>query len=227
MVFAGMLPWTLFSAILGDASTSVIGNANLISKVFFPRLIVPMATVLVALIDFAISLTILVGLMIWYGFVPGWQILLLPVFVALAVLASLGPALWATALDREVPRLPLRHSLRRSRSASMSRRSASRARSCPSSGGCSTASIPWSASSTASAGAILGGDSPIYWPGFLISLGVIASVLWVGIIWLPAHRARLRGPRLMSRHRHPRRESRQEIHHRPSRRARHACSAKR
>ena len=63
----------------------MIGNANLISKVYFPRLIVPMATVMVALIDFAISLTILVGLMIWYGVVPGWQILLLPFFVALAL----------------------------------------------------------------------------------------------------------------------------------------------
>src|SRR4029078_9436809 len=70
----------------------------LISKVFFPRLLVPMATVMVALIDFAISLTILVGLMIWYGVVPGWQILLLPLFVALTLAAAIGPALWASAL---------------------------------------------------------------------------------------------------------------------------------
>ena len=93
MVFAGLLPWTLFSSIAGRCLASVIANANLISKVYFPRLLVPMATVVVALIDFAISLTILAGLMIWYGVVPGWQILLLPLFVALALLAAIGPAL--------------------------------------------------------------------------------------------------------------------------------------
>ena len=75
-----------------------MNNANLISKVFFPRLLVPMATVMVALIDFAISLTILVGLMVWYAVVPGWQILLLPLFVALTLAAAIGPALWASAL---------------------------------------------------------------------------------------------------------------------------------
>ena len=98
MVFAGLLPWTLFASILSDASTSIVGNSNLISKVYFPRLIVPLSTVLVALIDFLVSLVILAGLMIWYGVVPGWQILLLPVFVILAVLCSIGPAMWAAAV---------------------------------------------------------------------------------------------------------------------------------
>ena len=98
MVFAGLLPWTLFASILSDASTSIVGNSNLISKVYFPRLIVPLSTVLVALIDFLVSLAILAGLMLWYGVVPGWQILLLPVFVALAVLCSVGPAMWAAAV---------------------------------------------------------------------------------------------------------------------------------
>ena len=98
MVFAGLLPWTLFSSILSDASASVVNNSNLISKVFFPRLLVPMATVMVALIDFAISLTILAGLMIWYAFVPGWQILLMPVFVALTLAAAIGPALWLSLI---------------------------------------------------------------------------------------------------------------------------------
>jgi lipopolysaccharide transport system permease protein len=98
MVFAGLLPWTLFASILSDASTSIVGNSNLISKVYFPRLIVPLSTVLVALIDFLVSLAILAGLMIWYGVMPGWQILLLPVFVVLAVLCSIGPAMWAAAV---------------------------------------------------------------------------------------------------------------------------------
>jgi lipopolysaccharide transport system permease protein len=98
MVFAGLLPWTLFASVLSEASTSIVGSSNLISKVYFPRLIVPLSTVLVALIDFLVSLFILAGLMVWYGMVPGWQIVLLPVFVLLALLCSIGPALWAAAV---------------------------------------------------------------------------------------------------------------------------------
>jgi len=180
MVFAGLLPWTLFSSILGDASSSVMNNANLISKVFFPRLLVPMATVMVALIDFVISLTILVGLMIWYGVVPGWQILLLPVFIALTLAASIGPALWASAVVvkyrdfRFVIPFVIQFGLYASPV------------------GFSSTIVPeqwrllyslnpmvgiidgfrWS---------IIGGASPIYWPGFLISLGAIGLVLWAGI----------------------------------------------
>ena len=99
MVFAGMLPWSFFATALADASNSLIGNANLISKVYFPRLIVPIAAVMVALVDFLISFAILVGLMIWYQFMPGWQVLLLPVFTAIAIIASLGIGLWITALN--------------------------------------------------------------------------------------------------------------------------------
>jgi lipopolysaccharide transport system permease protein len=99
MVFAGMLPWTFFSSSLADASSSIVGSANLISKVYFPRLIVPMAAVGVAFVDFAINFTMLVTMMIWYQFVPGWQISLLAAFVMFAVLASLGPGLWLTALN--------------------------------------------------------------------------------------------------------------------------------
>jgi lipopolysaccharide transport system permease protein len=99
MVLAGILPWTLFSSGLSEASNSLINNANLISKVYFPRLIVPTATVVVALVDFLISFSILLLMMGWYQFLPGWQILVLPVFVLLAFFASIGPALWITALN--------------------------------------------------------------------------------------------------------------------------------
>jgi lipopolysaccharide transport system permease protein len=99
MVFAGMLPWSFFSTALAEASSSLLGNANLISKVYFPRLIVPTAAVMVALVDFLISFVILIGLMIWYQFMPGWQILLLPAFVAIAFMASLGIGVWITALN--------------------------------------------------------------------------------------------------------------------------------
>src|SRR6516225_5756429 len=99
MVFAGMLPWTLFSTGLSEASNSLINNANLISKIYFPRLIVPTATVVVALVDFLISFSILILMMAWYEYPPGWQMVALPAFTLLAILASMGPALWITALN--------------------------------------------------------------------------------------------------------------------------------
>src|SRR5262249_40359 len=99
MVFAGILPWSFFATAVADASNSLIGNANLISKVYFPRLIVPIAAVIVAFVDFLISFAILVALMIWYEFMPGWQIFLLPLFVAMAFMASLGIGMWITTLN--------------------------------------------------------------------------------------------------------------------------------
>src|SRR5262252_1883583 len=99
MVLAGILPWSFFSSGLSEASNSLINNAHLISKVYFPRLIVPTATVVVALVDFLISFSILVLMMAWYQFLPGWQIVVLPIFVLLAFFASIGPALWITALN--------------------------------------------------------------------------------------------------------------------------------
>ena len=99
LVFAGMLPWTFFSTALAEASNSLVSNSNLISKVYFPRLIVPTASVVVAFVDFLISFTLLVGMMVFYRFLPSWNILLLPFFVILAFLASLGPSLWLTSLN--------------------------------------------------------------------------------------------------------------------------------
>lgn len=99
MVSAGILPWTFFSSGLSEASNSLITNANLISKIYFPRMIVPMATVAVALVDFVISFSMLIALMAWYSFFPDWRILLLPVFAVLAFFASVGPALWISALN--------------------------------------------------------------------------------------------------------------------------------
>jgi lipopolysaccharide transport system permease protein len=99
MVFAGLLPWSFFATALGDASNSLIGNAHLISKVYFPRLIVPIAAVMVAFVDFLISFAILITLMVWYQFMPGWQVLLLPVFASIAFMASLGVGVWITALN--------------------------------------------------------------------------------------------------------------------------------
>ncbi len=99
MVFAGILPWALFATGLNEASNSLINNANLISKVYFPRLIVPTATLVVAFVDFLISFCILVALMGWYRFWPDWRILVLPGFSILAFLVSVGPALWISSLN--------------------------------------------------------------------------------------------------------------------------------
>ena len=98
-VFAAMLPWTFFATAFSDASSSLIGNANLISKVYFPRLIIPASSVIVAGVDFLISFVILIGLMIWYQYIPDWHILTLPFFLLLAFFAALGAGLYIAALN--------------------------------------------------------------------------------------------------------------------------------
>jgi lipopolysaccharide transport system permease protein len=99
MVLAGMLPWMLFSTVLNEASSSVVTNGNLIGKVYFPRLIVPCASAAIALVDFAISFVMLALMMLWFGVRPDFRFFFLPLFIVLAVLASLGPALYMTALN--------------------------------------------------------------------------------------------------------------------------------
>ncbi|MBV8885375.1 MAG: ABC transporter permease [Chroococcidiopsidaceae cyanobacterium CP_BM_RX_35] len=101
LVFAAMLPWQFFSSALAECSNSLITNANLISKIYFPRLIVPASSVIVSFVDFAISGMILLAMMAWYDFVPDWRILTLPLFILIAVAASLGGGLWMAALNVE------------------------------------------------------------------------------------------------------------------------------
>ena len=99
MVFAAMLPWQFFANSLTECSNSLIGNANLLTKVYFPRLIVPAGSVIVGLVDFFISLVILFGIMAWYQYLPDIRMLLLPFFLGLAFLASFGAGLWLSALN--------------------------------------------------------------------------------------------------------------------------------
>lgn len=101
LVFAAMLPWQFFANALSECSNSLITNSNLISKVYFPRLIVPASSVIVSFVDFMISGIILLGLMAWYNFVPDWRILTLPLFVAIAFAAATGAGLWLAALNVE------------------------------------------------------------------------------------------------------------------------------
>src|SRR5882762_9789598 len=93
LVFAAMLPWQFFSNALLEASNSLIGNSNLISKVYFPRLIIPAGTVITSLVDLAISFGLLAIMMIFYQFVPNWHIVFLPLLVILALLTSFGISL--------------------------------------------------------------------------------------------------------------------------------------
>lgn len=99
LVFSAMLPWQFFANSLSECSNSLITNANLISKVYFPRLIVPTSAIVVSFVDFLISGMILLGLMAWYNFVPSWRIVTLPFFIAIAFAASMGAGLWLASLN--------------------------------------------------------------------------------------------------------------------------------
>ncbi len=99
LVFAAMLPWQFFSTSLTEASNSLILNANLVSKVYFPRLIVPTGSVLTSLVDFLISFVILIAIMSWFHYWPDWRVVFLPVFVLLAIAAAVGCGLWLCALN--------------------------------------------------------------------------------------------------------------------------------
>jgi lipopolysaccharide transport system permease protein len=101
LVYAALLPWQFFSGALSECSNSLVNNANLLSKVYFPRLIVPTSAVIVSFVDFMISGMILLGLMAYYNFVPDWRILTLPLFILIAFAASIGAGLWLAALNVE------------------------------------------------------------------------------------------------------------------------------
>lgn len=180
LVYAGLLPWQFFASSLSGASNSISGNANLIGKVYFPRLIVPTAAIVVSFVDFMISFVILIGLMLWYQFVPSWQILTLPLFVIMAFLASIGPGLWITSLNvkyrdfRYIIPFMVQFGLYVSPV------------------GFSSAVVPeeWRLlySLNPVVGvidgfrwAILGGESRLYWPGFALSWALIVFFLWLGI----------------------------------------------
>ena len=99
LVFSAMLPWQFFSNSLSECSNSLISNANLLSKVYFPRLVVPTSAVVVSFVDFMISGIILLALMAWYNFIPTWRIFTLPLFIGVAFAASMGAGLWLASLN--------------------------------------------------------------------------------------------------------------------------------
>jgi lipopolysaccharide transport system permease protein len=99
--FAALVPWTFFSLGLAQSSNSLVGSGSLIKKVYFPRLIVPVATVLAAVVDFALAFFVLLVMMLFYGIIPSINVLWLPAFVLLALVTALGVGLWLSALNVE------------------------------------------------------------------------------------------------------------------------------
>lgn len=99
LVFSGMLPWQFFASAVAEGSNSLIQNANIISKIYFPRLIVPASAVVVSFVDFLISLTLLAVLLVWYQFLPNPRVLLLPAFLVLGILVSMGLTLLLAAMN--------------------------------------------------------------------------------------------------------------------------------
>src|SRR5262249_55480820 len=98
LVLCGLLPWQFFAGAMADSGNSLLTNSGLISKVYFPRLVIPAGTLVINLVDFLISLMFLIGIMIWYRFVPPAAVLLLPVFLLLAIVTSFGAGAWAAAM---------------------------------------------------------------------------------------------------------------------------------
>lgn len=182
LVFAALLPWQFFANAFTDAGASLISNASMISKVYFPRLVVPTSAVIVSFVDFLISGVILVGLMLWYGFSPDWRIITLPLFIFVAFAAAMGAGLWIAALNvkyrdfRYIIPFVVQFGLYVSPV------------------GFSSNIVPeqWRLlySLNPMVGvidgfrwAILGGNTQIYWPGFLLSLGLVSLLLITGIFY--------------------------------------------
>jgi lipopolysaccharide transport system permease protein len=182
LVFSAMLPWQFFANALSECSNSLISNANLISKVYFPRLVVPTSAVIVSFVDFLISGIILLGLMAWYNAIPSWRIVTLPLFTAIAFAAAMGAGLWLAALNvqyrdfRYVVPFLVQFGLYISPV------------------GFSSAIVPdqWRLlySLNPMVGvidgfrwAIIGGDVQLFWPGFLLSLLLVLVILVTGVLY--------------------------------------------
>jgi lipopolysaccharide transport system permease protein len=182
LVFAALLPWQFFANAFTEAGNSLISNANMISKVYFPRLVVPASAVIVSFADFLISGIILVGLMFWYGFTPDWRIFTLPLFILIAFAAAMGTGLWTAALNvkyrdfRYIIPFVVQFGLYVSPV------------------GFSSAIVPeqWRLlySLNPMVGvidgfrwAILGGHSQLYWPGLVLSLFLVLAILATGIVY--------------------------------------------
>ena len=180
LVFAALLPWQFFSNALSECSLSLITNSNLISKVYFPRLIVPASSVIVSFVDFLISGMILLALMAWYNFVPDWRILTLPLFIVIAFAAAMGGGLWLAALNVEYRdfRYIVPFIVQFGLYVSPVGFSSSRV---PQQWRLLYSLNPMVGVIDGFRWAILRGESKIYWPGFTLSVGLVVLFLASGI----------------------------------------------
>ncbi len=180
LVFAALLPWQFFSSAFTEAGNSLLDNANMISKVYFPRLVIPTSAVIVSFVDFLLSFTILIGLMAWYDYWPDWHIATLPLFVLMAFATAMGAGLWIAALN--VKYRDFRYIIPFVAQIGLY----------VSPVGFSSAIVPeqWRLlySLNPMVGvidgfrwAIMRGDSPIFWPGFLLSLLLVLIILLTGV----------------------------------------------
>lgn len=186
MVFAAMLPWQFFSTSLSSASQSLVGNSQLISKVYFPRMIIPASSVIVSFVDFLISFVILVAMMVWYQFWPDWRIVTLPAFMALAFLAAIGPGLFITALNVKYRdfRYVIPFIVQFGLYISPVGFSSSVIRERFGDGIFLLYSMnPMVGVIDGFRWAILGGESAIYWPGFALSMALVLTCLVIGICY--------------------------------------------
>lgn len=180
LVFAALLPWQFFANAFAEAGNSLISNANMISKVYFPRLVIPTSAVIVSFVDFLISFVILVMLMMWYGYTPDWRIVSLPLFVVFAFVAAMGAGLWIAALNVEyrdfryvvpfIVQIGLYISPVGFSSGIV-----------PEKWRLLYSLNPMVAVIDGFRWAILRGEAPLYWPGFLLSLFLVAVIFVTGI----------------------------------------------
>jgi lipopolysaccharide transport system permease protein len=182
MVFAALLPWQFFATAFAEAGNSMINNASMVSKVYFPRLIIPTSAVIVSFVDFLISFSILIVLMAWYEYMPDARILILPVYIVLVFAISFGAGLWVAALNvryrdfRYVIPFVVQMGLYISPV------------------GFSSSIVPdqWKLlySINPMVGvidgfrwAIIGGDYQIYWPGLILSIALVIILVVSGIFY--------------------------------------------
>jgi len=182
LILAAMLPWQFFASAVGESGNSLIGNANMISKIYFPRLVIPTSSVIVSFVDFIISGLLIMAMMLWYGFSPGWQLLCLPLLMLLVFATALGTGLWIAALTvkyrdfRYITPFIVQLGLYVSPV------------------GFSTAIVPeqWRLlySINPMVGiidgfrwALLAGQTPIYWPGLMLSMAMTLGLLISGTMY--------------------------------------------
>lgn len=180
LVYAAMLPWQFFASALQESSNSLVTNSMLISKVYFPRLIIPTSSIITSLVDFFLSFVILLGLMVYFQFPPTWNMLFLPVFLLIAILTAIGIGLYITSLNvrfrdfRYIIPFIIQFGLYVSPV------------------GFSSSIIPEKYRLLYSLNpmvgvidgfrwAILGSESHIYLPGFFLSVGIMLFFLWLGL----------------------------------------------